>query len=62
MGMNQLKSGERRKEWKKDRAAKNKQKYKQKQKYLQWETATLKEREVGCKYRKNKTKRSPTQY
>jgi hypothetical protein len=50
------------KERKKDRAAKNKQKYKQKQKYLQWETATLKEREVGCKYHKNKTKRTPTQF
>jgi hypothetical protein len=65
MGMNQLKSGEKRekmKERKKNHAAKSKQKYKQKQRYLQWETATLKVREVGCKYHKNKTKRSHTQY
>jgi len=64
MGMNQMKSGEKKermKDRKKNHAAKSKQKYKQKQRYLQWETATLKEREVGCKY-KNKTKYSPTQY
>jgi len=65
MGMNGLKGGkkkERIKDRKKNHTAKSKQKYKQKQRYVQWEIATLKEPEVGCKYHVNKTKRSPTQY
>jgi len=65
MGMNGLKGGkkkERIKEREKNHTANSKQKYKQKQVYLQWEIATLMEREVGCKYHENKTKRSPTQY